>query len=995
MVPPVVASSAGTATPSFELQPETICDHGNINVVGTVWLKFGHPVVEEDFLRFVMRGRNVQLLLVFAAFAAWGGSRLGIAPDLIIAAVHGAQTCFAAAAFALYVAVVVVPGCSDDRSLALSSTLAARAERLATVFCAVSGFIESGLIPYEAVAVCAATGGDGWCHYYSITVPISLMAFVALFVRPRVTHSTSACALVSIGFLGGSVPVGVYRPVDYAAAILLMLTALVVVSIEAMGVERRERRHFVDHVRLIRAEEKLASMMTHTKEILRSAMPPELLNDDMTLAATTHRSDCATVGMSDIYDFAQWSCGLLVENVVLNLHMLLTMCDVAAVEHGVVRAMTYGDCYVVCGGLIEPGGNHAQAVLAFEQWLARASAGAWQQFESPLAIRASVCTGPLVGQIAGEASLRYIVSGAALDVARDAVARAVGNDVVLCDDVVLPLRRGESRNEPLTVASLAHSHPVSAASEHVSEPSADAIDVVQRSLDRGSGAESSANTFSALWLAFETPAARVGFAEFVAETEADVARFVAVLPPCVFGAFLLVMLLEFASPDPRRHHHDNLLAIGGLAAATAAGILVFVARARNLQVHVAVLYTATAAALSVGTVSLVFADCVFARPQWYVALLLGLPGIFLRLPWLAQTALQFSTIFVPIAAFFALEYANASDDVAFSAVNVVAVFVFITWAFIAARYFSARAACRQYVAASCAAVAVHAAVSRAAQQDRLLRGLLPPHAVQHTRAIAVPGDEPLHVDLGLQVPVDLVAPTYIAKSPGLSALQVSVHTWRTAAGRPVMADVWRHVTAALDDVGGLLEMVQATGDNFLVAGPFTSRGPQALPEIERRRQLAAQAAVLLAGDVARRVGGVCRFTAVLTAGSASGALLGASLLSFRLVGPIVRESNALLAAAPQTTEKSVLFASAGFRQQHRNFVTPRSAAVDAAMSTGRRMSHTDATVDSPRPASAAKATQAALVDAETFGEGSRWRVRGVGVAVVHQVVLSVPAKLPQ
>jgi hypothetical protein len=970
-LPSDVSSSRDATKTTFTLQADTTCNHGNTTVVGAVLLKFAHPVVEEDFLRFkLLRGRHVHLLLVFAAFAAWGASRIWIAPNGLVIAVHSVQTTFAAVASAVYVASVVIPGRSADLTQTDSATLAARAEAVSFLFGIVSAFVEAGFIPYEAVASCTHEGGDEWCHYYSISVPIGLMPLITLWIRPRVKKSVVSCLAAAIGFLGGCVPVDAYSPVDYAAAVLLLLTAFVVVTIQAVAAERRERQHFVDHVRLTRAEEKLAAMMAHTKDILRSAMPPELLNDDMTLAATTHRSDCATVGMSDIYDFAQWSCGLLVEDVVLNLHMLLTMCDVGADEHGVVRAMTYGDCYVVCSGLIEPGGNHTQAVLQFEQWLVGAATAAWQAFAWPLSIRASVCTGPLFGQVAGEVSLRYVVSGEALDVARDAVAEAGANDVVLCDDVVSLSARG-ARYAPLVVApaSLATSMVPLDVSHHAAD-NIDAVEAWSPDTDRSVVPE-----FSAVWLTFRSVADRDGFALFIAETDADVGRFIAVTPPCVFGAFLLVMLLEFLARDERRHHDDGLLPMAGLAAATVIGSLVLAVRLAAVPVPVAVLYVATAVSLSIGMVSLIFTGCIFSTAHWYVSLLLCLPSLFQRLPWLAQTALQFATVIVPIVVWITQYYRYAT--------NSVAVFCFIMFSFIAARYSHSRAACRQYVAAACAAVATHAAASKATHQKRLLLGLLPPHVVRHAQVDSVSS---------AAATAALTAPSYRENWDGLSALQLSVHTWRTEAGRPAMADVWRCVTAVLDDESRLLEMAQATGDTFLVAGPFVRRGAASQKERDQRRQRAARGALALARELSEALRDVCCFTAVLTAGSACGALLGASLLSFRLFGPIVRESNALLAAAPQTTMQSVAFASAGFRQQHRNFAAPsNAAAADAAMSAAMLMSqeaHGDIGIGTAPSSSGLALSGSTPVDADAFLPGARWRVRGVGVAVVHQITLA-------
>jgi class 3 adenylate cyclase len=993
---PTEAAEAAPAEPSADiaesspLQPSTTCDDGRTEIVGRVRLAFAHPVVEEDFLRFTMRGRKLHLLLACAVFFFYGASQLVVGRNAYIQLIHGFTAGTALLSFVLFTALVVVPGRDPAaREAGVDLRLARRAEAIITyVLCGISGAIGHAGTAYVGVATCAADGDDERCHYYTISGPIGSMVLVVLWARPRVKLSAAICVLYAVAFLAGQAAVGAYRAVDYAAAVVLLLTAVVVSTIQAVAAERRERQHFVDHVRLIRAEEKLAGMMAHTKDILRSAMPPELLNDDLTLAATTHRSDCATVGMSDICDFAQWSCGLLLPNVVRMLHMLLTMCDVGASEHGVVRAMTYGDCYVVCGGLIEPCDDHSRRVLEFEQWLLDATAGT-------MPIRAGVCTGPLLGQIAGDAAFRYVVSGPALESARAAVAVAATGRVVVCDDAPAPVLdatasphtsiksdRSKSATQLYGSIKVSIKSEGSAAtdlrtSHSMTHHAADDMDLVAPWSPDDDGNDVGPPTFSALWLSFDTPASRAGFSLFMMETEVAVGPFIAVTPPCVFGAFLLVMLLELASPDPRRHHADNQLAMVGLAAATAIGVIVFVARLGKLPIYVSVLYAATALSLATGMISLIFTDCVFAAAHWYVALLLGVPGIFLRLPWLAQTALQFVTVIVPVVVYISQYYPYANN----TAVNSV----FVMSGFLVARYFIARVACRQYAAATIAAVAIRAATSKAHHQELLLLGLLPPHAVAHA---GVTGEPTLRADR-------LIAPTYIENWVGLSALELSVHTWRSERGRPPMAEVWRCVAAALDDGEGLLEMTQATGDAFLVAGPFVKRGSMAVAEHDRLRQRTAQRAVEVARELAHALKDVCCFTAVLTAGAGCGALLGASLLSFRLLGPITRESHALLAAAPQTATRSAAFASTGFRQQHRNFVPSVNHAAtfsDAGMSLALRQSHVFHTdVDKVaggtlRASTAALGEAADATDAETFGQGTRWRVRGVGVAVVHQVV---------
>jgi hypothetical protein len=118
------------------------------------------------------------------------------------------------------------------------------------------------------------------------------------------------------------------------------------------------------------------------------------------------------------------------------------------------------------------------------------------------------------------------------------------------------------------------------------------------------------------------------------------------------------------------------------------------------------------------------------------------------------------------------------------------------------------------------------------------------------------------------------------------------------------------------------------------------------------------------------------FSAVVTHGNAVSALIGAALLTYRLFGPVVRESNALLAAAPRAPT-CVAFASDGFRQQHCNFAVRRQRdGPDPSMSHA---------VPHETEGQVALATSSESGAAAIFGPQSTWRVRGAGALAVGQL----------
>jgi hypothetical protein len=190
---------------------------------------------------------------------------------------------------------------------------------------------------------------------------------------------------------------------------------------------------------------------------------------------------------------------------------------------------------------------------------------------------------------------------------------------------------------------------------------------------------------------------------------------------------------------------------------------------------------------------------------------------------------------------------------------------------------------------------------------------------------------------------------------------------------------------------GLLEMVQATGDTFMLAGAFSQQSDDAL------RLKAALGMLRFLHDLRRELAGLCSYTAVATAGPAYGALLGASLLTFRLFGAAVREGDAMLAAAPIALPGvSVAFATEGFRRQARNYIAPRVRAGVAGSNGGMSVALKSTVLDesmaggvSPTPPSAAQAeinrpggTESDVEQGSTFSAPMQWRVRGVGVAMI-------------
>jgi hypothetical protein len=939
---------------------------------------YASPIAEDAFRRFRSRGRGrliagTMAVTVVVATAVMIQTLLGgVSTMRVVAAAAFAATAVGymllTAAYVFFVARIDVAG--DAR---LELVVARRQQRLTYLAIA-------GLTPFPALALntwsqgCDANGfADVRCYVASYATVVVAVIVTTLIFRARPVPALIANTLFFGAYFAGGAVVNQWlvpplTALDFATVAVVLVAIIAVFTLQSLTNERQERQHFTSHVVLRRSQAMLAIVMQSTQRLLRAALPHQLLDDETHLAAMVHRSDCATVCVTDIHDFAQWSCGVLVNDVVLALHHMLTLCDVGASEFDVVRAVTHGDCCVVCAGLITTAEDHAGRVAAFAFWFINMVASSPSLLVSGLSPRASLCTGPLMGVMAGTDALRYVVVGPAYDTARRELLAAEPVEIVTND--LLSTR-----------TSMAGALPVPPPAGQGPPPAASPAD--------GPAAAASAEArdavgYSRVSLRFRDPAVQNSFDAFVAEQENDTGGFTALAMPVIFGAFLAVLGLERLSEDARRHHSAPL-PIAGIAVAFVCSGLIAVARlvGATRRLPARLVYVATALSISVGNVALMFTGCVLAAPHTILIFVLGTPALFAQCPWPAQTAIQTVTVVLPsvLWTLFLSPFATEGEKSWELVVTVILL--------VAVKYESVSVSCVQHAAAVFANEATRGEVARAEQHRALLSGLLPAHVVPHAAITNA-----------------VVLPHYMQRWRNLSVLQVALHRGTAEQDFGNLEGIWAQLPAlVVAHSEGMLEITEASGDSFMIAGPF--RAQESRRRADNQQLVAALRAVAVLAGLDELVAGRSSFTAVATAGEAVGALLGASLLTFRLFGPAVRESNALLAAAPQT-DAPVAFASEGFRQQYCNFAWHLPGkAVGATMSTtiGRDDTPSTATpeqIESQRldRLSAVHLANQLLVgvgtphggtpplsagDEAVFADPSLWRVRGVGVSSISSV----------
>jgi hypothetical protein len=929
-------------------------------------LGFEHGPTEADFMRYHMRGTRGYYIVGHVLFIAIyvvviARPLLGVGDTLradevnsvaFIVLIASTSAALLSALVALVV-IVVSPVATSEQQLAA----AWRYEVALSIESAVTGtaFTVAAIMLQD---VCTRTHGDLDCRLREWPTVCAVMLLTTVLARIRVRWSTIINLVFPVVYFAVQFGMNQLEGYDYPLVVVAIGALFVAITLGGFATELSERRRFADVVVTLRAAENVAAMARTTRNVLCAAMPSELLRDDMTLVAKAYRTTSATVGVTDIADFAQWSCGILVQNVVFTLHFLLTAFDGLAEQFGVVRAMAYGDYYVVCANLALRCEEHAKRVLKFcdtqleevADQLAQAAEATSRSMELPL--RASVSTGPLFGGVVGKESLRFTIGGDALTMAMAQLQGTRANTVsCVARSSALPSEHSNSSMSQLVPGK--YGSPTAGESlDASSQLNQSAFDVSDGDLILPAGLGSVTGgddedaiplDFSAYTLKFADPEAQRLFDTFVIEQNNEW-RHAASIPLLLLSTYAVIIAVEFALPDERRHHNSPLGLAGFVIAWLMTGVVTAIRERDVACVPLAARSVMSAASLTLASVSLAFGiECFMATPNQAYLSTIFVADLFFTNGWITNIFINLAISLGPLYVYRA-RTSNMTSAIAFG--------LFMPYAI-------ALKKCQSFVTARNAIDGSATATARSEQQHQLLTGLLPPHAVAVAMAREVAKSED----------------QYMVEWAGVSVLQLRLDLSRVTTIAPIAA-AWKGVAALIADEGkGLLELVQSAGDSFLVAGPFTDD----VETGDMQRHQAAQHAVTLFRALKQQLAPHCSFTAVATSGNSYGALVGATMLAFRVFGAAVRENGALLGAAPDSPVP-VGFASDSFRQRHRNYRVPKVEGDTARC--GMSVTLPDVKVDDIDNASPSPAATDATDD---FADAVLWRVRGVGVTSVSVI----------
>jgi class 3 adenylate cyclase len=901
-------------------------------------LAFADQPTEQNFLRYRARDRRgyVAGLEVVSFLYVFGGFFIDVDPSPATTAIGFAIgfVIVTAAVVGMWFILTKPPTTIDaqTRRETVYSVVGSYQYVVAVLACAITPLAMEG-----ACRVYGEENGDGKCHYFGAYQPAMMVTFKSYILRARATTmlpwSAAMVAATMVAFSFTHVP----SALDYVLLAALATATVVGANIANIGFELADRRSFLAVVHTRRAERDLALAAAGMRNVIVAAMPAGLIDlETGALHTSAHQSDAATVGIADVHDFDRWSCGVLVNEVVFALHFLLTLFDVGAEQFRVVRAMAFGDCYVVVSGLVEPCTEHAQRVEDFANWQVRqVKAEGARKNDSAFGVRCSVCTGAAVGGVTGADSLRYSIAGAAYVAARRLLATAEIHEVV--GDAT-----GDDDDEDGTVTKTA-------------EP----VVVVADVRDGGSSVVTAPREFSdfgfnGCTLALDAPEDAEGMARFAAARQRELAHYTLAAPAALFATLFVVAVVERAPHRPATTARQLIIDASGvppevpmalLFVAAAAASSQLVLNWRRVETGLAASYVVLGVGLAAGVAALLLSPSRFVVAPVTLMLFLGHPGLFARLPWPAQLLLTL-LLFVLPGAVWMLDH----TPWLLPREGVILPCMLITF-----KYLSNRTLRTQFIVAAVAEDVQRVTVARTAQHRQLVEGLLPSHAA----AIAVTRQ--------------LNDERYMSEWCGLSVLQLELALGGSAAFEAI-AGAWAGIAPAVAGCGaGLLELTQSLGDSLTAAGPFSFE-PESQARYDAVRLETSRRTVALVREVAALLRGHCAFTAVAACGNAFGSLIGANFLSFRMFGAVVREGNALLAAAPRVPGVTTAFAADSFRQRHRNFARPTVATADAAMSMARGGSVLGGTADPTM-----------ITEDSEFSAAGLWRARGVGVVSVSRI----------
>ena len=260
---------------------------------------------------------------------------------------------------------------------------------------------------------------------------IFTMAAVMSFALAGMTFVEGA-AIATLAFAAFLFSVTVLWPEPRLTIIYQSTWMLTITAFAAIGfyfLDRTQRIAWLRQIDLISAQDQI-------RTLLHNVLPPSIA--ERKLAGESPIADSfqqASLLFADVVGFTPLSSRFTSGQVVNMLNDLFDRFDRVVARHGLEKIKTIGDCYMVAGGLPEPGPGHLERLTRAALDMQTEASQVRAPDGSKLALRIGMHTGPVTAGVIGRAKFAFDVWGDTVNTASRMESQGAANKIRVTDEV--------------------------------------------------------------------------------------------------------------------------------------------------------------------------------------------------------------------------------------------------------------------------------------------------------------------------------------------------------------------------------------------------------------------------------------------------------------------------------------------------------------------------------------------------------------------------------
>ena len=257
------------------------------------------------------------------------------------------------------------------------------------------------------------------------------MAAVMSFALAGMTF-IEGVAIASLAFAAFLFTVTVLWPEPRLTIVYQFAWMPTVTAFAAIGfyfLDRTQRIAWLRQIDLISAQDQI-------RTLLHNVLPPSIA--ERKLAGESPIADSfqqASLLFADVVGFTPLSSRFTSGEVVNMLNDLFDRFDRVVARHGLEKIKTIGDCYMVAGGLPEPGPGHLERLTRAALDMQTEASQVRAPDGSKLALRIGMHTGPVTAGVIGRAKFAFDVWGDTVNTASRMESQGAANKIRVTDEV--------------------------------------------------------------------------------------------------------------------------------------------------------------------------------------------------------------------------------------------------------------------------------------------------------------------------------------------------------------------------------------------------------------------------------------------------------------------------------------------------------------------------------------------------------------------------------